>query len=158
VSLKKTSGDTTFGVSVFRNKINNYIYGRTLDALDGLQLLQYSQADATFTGIEGQVRQALTRHLGITLFADTVRAKLDGGGLLPRIPATRAGLRLDANWQPGRVRWNGCRWPAKTAWPTFETATPGYGMLNLGAAYNGKLAQRLALAVVREGHQPLPTA
>ena len=22
----------------------------------------------------------------------------------------------------------------------FETATPGYGMLNLGAAYNGKLA------------------
>ena len=52
VSLKKTSGDTTFGVSVFHNKINNYIYGRTLDALDGLQLLQYSQADATFTGIE----------------------------------------------------------------------------------------------------------
>ena len=54
VSLKKTSGDTTFGVSVFRNRIQNYIYGRTLDALDGLQLLQYSQADATFTGIEGQ--------------------------------------------------------------------------------------------------------
>ncbi|HRM84013.1 MAG TPA: TonB-dependent receptor, partial [Acidovorax temperans] len=80
VSLKKTSGDTTFGVSVFHNKINNYIYGRTLDALDGLQLLQYSQANATFTGIEGQVRQALTRNLGLTLFGDTVRAKLDGGG------------------------------------------------------------------------------
>ena len=46
VSLNKTSGNTTFGVSVFHNKINNYIYGRTLDALDGLQLLQYSQADA----------------------------------------------------------------------------------------------------------------
>ena len=28
VSLKKTSGDTTFGVSVFHNKINHYIYGR----------------------------------------------------------------------------------------------------------------------------------
>lgn len=140
LSLKKTSGDTTFGVSVFHNKINNYIYGRTLDALDGLQLLQYSQADATFTGIEGQVRQAITRNLGITLFGDTVRAKLDGGGNLPRIPATRAGVRLDANWAAweGQVEWVQVARQNRVA--EFETATPGYGMLNLGAAYNGKLA------------------
>ncbi len=140
VSLKKTSGDTTFGVSVFHNKINNYIYGRTLDEVDGLQLLQYSQADATFTGIEGQVRQRLTGNLGITLFGDTVRAKLDGGGNLPRIPAARAGLRLDANWAAweGQVEWvHVARQSRVTA---FETTTPGYGMLNLGAAYNGKLA------------------
>ena len=64
------------GAEIFRNRINNYIYGRTLDEVDGLQLLQYSQADATFTGIEGQVRQRLNRHLGITLFGDTVRARL----------------------------------------------------------------------------------
>ncbi|MBJ2165092.1 TonB-dependent receptor [Acidovorax sp. IB03] len=140
VSLKKTSGDTTFGVSVFHNKVNNYIYGRTLDALDGLQLLQYSQANATFTGIEGQVRQALTRNLGLTLFGDTVRAKLDDGGNLPRIPATRAGLRLDANWQAweGQVEW--VQVARQNRVTTFETATPGYGMLNLGAAYHGKLA------------------
>lgn len=140
VSLKKTSGDTTFGVSVFHNKINHYIYGRTLDALDGLQLLQYSQANATFTGIEGQVRQALTRNLGLTLFGDTVRAKLDGGGNLPRIPATRAGLRLDANWAAweGQVEWVQVARQNRVA--EFETATPGYGMLNLGAAYHGKLA------------------
>ena len=140
VSLKKTSGDTTFGVSVFHNKINHYIYGRTLDALDGLQLLQYSQANATFTGIEGQVRQALTRNLGLTLFGDTVRAKLDGGGNLPRIPATRAGLWLDANWAAweGQVEW--VRVARQNRVADFETATPGYGMLNLGAAYHGKLA------------------
>ena len=119
---------------------DNYIYGRTLDALDGLQLLQYSQADATFTGIEGQVRQALTRNLGLTLFGDTVRAKLDGGGNLPRIPATRAGLRLDANWAAweGQVEWVQVARQNRVA--AFETSTPGYGMLNLGAAYHGKLA------------------
>ena len=140
VSLKKTSGDTTFGVSVFRNRIQNYIYGRTLDALDGLQLLQYSQADATFTGIEGQVRQRLTRNMGITLFGDTVRAKLDGGGLLPRIPATRAGVRLDANWQAweGQVEWVQVARQNRVA--DFETATPGYGMLNLGLAYSSQTA------------------
>ncbi len=141
VSLKKTAGDTTFGVSVFHNRINNYIYGRTLDAVDGLQLLQYSQADATFTGIEGQVRQRLNRNLGITLFGDTVRAKLDaGGGLLPRIPATRAGVRLDANWQAweGQVEWVQVARQNRVA--EFETATPGYGMLNLGVSYNGQMS------------------
>jgi iron complex outermembrane receptor protein len=140
VSLKKTSGDTTFGVSVFRNRINNYIYGRTLDEVDGLQLLQYSQADATFTGIEGQVRQRLNRNLGITLFGDTVRAKLDGGGLLPRIPATRAGVRLDANWRAweGQVEWVQVARQNRVA--EFESATPGYGMLNLGVSYNGQFS------------------
>ena len=140
VSLKKTSGDTTFGVSVFRNRISNYIYGRTLDEVDGLQLLQYSQADATFTGIEGQVRQRVTRNMGVTLFGDTVRAKLDGGGLLPRIPATRAGVRLDANWNAweGQVEWVQVARQNRVA--AFETATPGYGMLNLGVSYRGQLS------------------
>ena len=140
LSLKKTSGDTTFGVSVFRNRISNYIYGRTLDEVDGLQLLQYSQADATFTGIEGEVRQRVTRNLGVTLFGDTVRAKLDGGGLLPRIPATRAGVRLDANWNAweGQVEWVQVARQNRVA--SFETATPGYGMLNLGVSYRGQLS------------------
>ncbi len=140
LSLKKTAGDTTFGVSVFRNRINNYIYGRTLDALDGLQLLQYSQADATFTGIEGQLRQRLNRNLGITLFGDTVRARIDGAGNLPRIPSTRAGLRLDGNWNAweGQVEWVQVARQNRIA--AFETATPGYGMLNLGLAYNGQFS------------------
>lgn len=140
LGLKKTSGDTTFGVSVFRNRIHDYIYGRTLDALDGLQLLQYSQADATFTGIEGQVRQRLNRHLGLTLFGDTVRARVDGGGNLPRIPATRAGVRLDAQWNAweGQVEWVQVARQNRVA--AFESATPGYGMLNLGVSYNGQFS------------------
>lgn len=138
LSLRKTSGDTTFDVSVFRNRIRNYIYGRTLDELDGLQLLQYSQADATFTGIEGRVRQRLTRHLGVTLFGDSVRARLDGGGLLPRIPPARVGLRLDANWQAweGEVEWVQVARQNRVA--QFESETKGYGMLHLGLAYNGR--------------------
>ena len=147
VSLKKTSGDTTYGVSVFRNRVKGYIYGRTLDEVDGLQLLQYSQADATFSGIEGQVRQRLNNRLGVTLFGDTVRAKLDGAngasggnGLLPRIPATRIGVRMDANWQAwdGQVEWVQVARQNRVA--EFETATPGYGMLNVGVNYNGEFS------------------
>ena len=138
LSLRKTSGDTTFDVTVFRNRIRDYIYGRTLDEVDGLQLLQYAQADATFTGIEGRVRQRITPRLGVTLFGDSVRARLDGGGLLPRIAPMRAGLRLDANWQAweGQVEWVQVARQDRVA--QFETATPGYGMLNMGVAYNGR--------------------
>ena len=143
LSLRKTSGDTTFGVSVFHHRIRNYIYGRTLDEVDGLQLLQYTQANAnaTFTGIEGQVRQRLSRNLGITLFGDTVRARLNaGGGLLPRIPATRAGVRLNVNWQAwdGQIEWVQVARQNRVA--AFETATPGYGVLNVGVNYNGQFS------------------
>ncbi|MHA7602332.1 TonB-dependent receptor domain-containing protein [Alicycliphilus sp. T452] len=138
LSLRKTSGDTTFDVTVFRNRIRDYIYGRTLDEHDGLQLLQYAQADATFTGIEGRVRQRITPRLGVTLFGDSVRARLDGGGLLPRIAPMRAGLRLDASWQAweGQVEWVQVACQDRVA--QFEAATPGYGMLNMGVAYNGR--------------------
>lgn len=137
LSLRKTSGDTRFDVSVFRNRIRHYIYGRTLDELDGLQLLQYSQAHATFTGIEGRVRRQLTPRLGLTLFGDSVRARLDDGAMLPRISPARAGLRLDANWQSweGQVEWVQVVRQDRVA--QFENATPGYGMLHLGLAYNG---------------------
>ena len=140
LGLRKTAGDTTFGVNVYRNRVKNYIYGRTLDEVEGLQLLQYSQADATFTGLEGQVRQRLTRNLGVTLFGDLVRAKLASGGNLPRIPSARAGLRLDASWQgwDGQVEWVQVARQNRVA--EFETATPGYGMLNLGVAYKSRLA------------------
>ncbi len=138
LSLRKTSGATTFDVSVYRNRIRHYIYGRTVDELEGLQLLQYGQADATFTGIEGRVRHAVTRHLGATLLADRVHARLDGGGRLPRIPPARVGLRLDARWQSweGEIEWLQVARQSRVA--QFESATPGYGMLNLGLAYSGR--------------------
>ena len=138
LSLRKTSGDTTFGVSVFRNRINGYIHGTTLDELDGLQLLQYAQQNATFTGIEAQVRQRLSRHVGLTLFGDAVRARLADGSLLPRIPPARAGLRLDATWNAwqGQVEW--LQVARQTRVAAFEQPTPGYGMLNLGVSYSGQ--------------------
>ncbi len=138
LALRKTSGATTFEVSVYRNRIGRYIYGRTLDEQQGLQLLQYSQADADFTGIEGRARHAVTRHVGVTLTGDRVQARLAGGGRLPRIPPARLGLRLDARWQDweGHAEWQQVARQGRVA--QFESATPGYGMLNLGLAYHGR--------------------
>lgn len=142
IGLRKTAGDTTFAVSAFRNRIGRYIYGRTLDVVDGLQLLQYSQQDAVFTGLEGQVRHRLNRHGGVDwtagLFGDVVRARLADGSALPRIAPARLGLRLEGERGAlqGQVEWVQVAGQRRVA--ALETATPGYGMLNAGLAWRGQ--------------------
>ncbi len=141
LTLRKLAGPTTFSVGVFRNSVSNYIYANTVDEQDGLQLIDYTQRDVSFTGIEGQVRQRFNSVLGATVFGDHVRASLKSGDgragsrNLPRIPATRLGVRLDANWQQwqGEVEW--FRVARQTRIADFETETPGYNMLNVALGY-----------------------
>lgn len=140
LGLGKTAGRTTWKLNGYHYRIDGYIYGQTLDEEQGLQLLQYSQRDARFTGLEGSVRQAIGRHLGIGLWGDMVRAKLtNGAGHLPRIPAARVGVRLDSHWQgwEGQAEWVQVARQTRTA--AYETRTGGYGMLNLSVykAING---------------------
>lgn len=146
LTLRKYAGATTFSLSAYRNRIANYIYASTLDNHEGFQLIEYTQRDATFTGLEGQVRQQLNRQVGISLFGDSVRAKQDatngnGGGNLPRIPAQRLGVRLDASWQAwsGQAEWYRVGQQDKLA--SFESPTAGYNMLNLSAAYDTRIGQ-----------------
>ncbi|SEQ23134.1 iron complex outermembrane recepter protein [Giesbergeria anulus] len=138
LGLRKTAGDTTFEVSVFHNRVHNYIHGRTVDALDGLQLLQYSQQDATFTGLEGRLQQRFNQHWGLTVFGDIVRALLDGGEKLPRTPAARLGLRLNGQWQAWQSYAEWVQVARQTRIAAFETETPGYGMLHMGVSYHAR--------------------
>ncbi|OYO26765.1 TonB-dependent receptor [Janthinobacterium sp. PC23-8] len=145
VTVRKYAGATTFSLGAYRNQIDNYIFGSTLDSHEGFQLIEYAQRDATFTGVEGQIRQQLNPIFGASVFGDYVRARLADGGAgnnnnLPRIPARRLGMKLDANWQ----NWNGVaefyRVGKQDKVAAFETSTPGYNMLNLSASYNTRLA------------------
>ncbi|MBN8442011.1 MAG: TonB-dependent receptor [Thauera sp.] len=152
LSLKKLAGETTFSVAAFHNKVSDYIYARTLDAAEDAQLIEYTQRDATFTGIEGQVRQQLNPMFGLTLFGDYVRARLsagDGDRDLPRIPAQRLGLRLDGKWQGwrGEVEWYRVNRQHDVA--AFESETAGHNMLNLGVSYSGRYQQTPYLFYVK---------
>lgn len=143
LSLKKLAGATTFNLSVFHNRVNDFIYAHTLDALEGVQLIEYAQRDAIFTGVEGQVRQQLDRVFGLTLFGDYVRARLAGGDGdrdLPRIPAHRVGLRLDAHQGAWQGELEVYRVGRQRQVAEFESSTPGYNMVNLGASYAGRIA------------------
>ena len=137
LGLKKTGGATTFSASAYRYAYDGYIFARTLDQFEDFRLIRYSQADATFTGVEGEVRHALAPGLSAAVFGDYVRAEFDDdGGDLPRIPAGRLGVRGDF----ARGDWTGnleyVRVFEQDRIAQFETKTPGYDMVNGTLAYD----------------------
>jgi len=142
LTLRKFAGDTTFSVSAFHNRIDNYIYAHTLDNHEGFQLVEYTQRDATFTGLEGEIRQKLTPAISATVFGDYVRARFDegeGSRNLPRIPASRIGVKLDGDWN----QWHGMvelyRVGKQDKLAEYETETAGYNMLNIGTHYSTRI-------------------
>jgi iron complex outermembrane receptor protein len=142
LTLRKFEGDTTFSLSAFHNRVDNYIYAHTLDDHEGFQLVEYAQRDATFTGLEGELRHKFSTVVEGTLFGDVVRARFDGdegNRNIPRIPAHRIGLRLNADWQS----WHGMaelvRVGKQDRVAEFEGATGGYTMLNLGTHYTTRI-------------------
>jgi len=140
LTLRKFAGDTTFSLSAYHNRVDNYIYARTLDNHEGFQLVDYAQRDATFTGLEGEVRQKLNASVSATLFGDVVRARFDErvadtSRNLPRIPAHRFGVKVDGEWNQwhGQVEFYRVGKQDKVA--DFEGETGGYNMLNIGTHY-----------------------
>jgi len=137
LTLRKTKGALTGSVSAYHYVYDDYIFARTLDQHEDFRLIHYSQADATFTGIEGELTQQFTPWLSATVFGDYVQGELKGdGGNLPRIPAARAGVRLAAFQGPwsGDVEYS--RTFKQTDIAAFETETPGYDMVNATIAYD----------------------
>ena len=138
LTLRKLAGRTTFSLSAFHNRINDYIYSQSRGTFEGLQLINYAQRDAAFTGLEGEITRNLSPALNATVFGDYVRARFDegeGSRDIPRTPAHRIGVRLEGEW----AAWNGSvelvRVGKQDKLADFETVTPGYTMLNIGTHY-----------------------
>lgn len=139
LTLRKHSGDTTFSASVFHNRVKNYIYANTLDRYEDFRLIEYTQRDAEFTGVEGELRHQFTPVFSAAVFGDYVRGKLTGGdGNLPRIPAARAGVRGNVKWD----QWSGgaeyARVFSQKDIASYEDSTPGYNLVNAVVAYRGR--------------------
>lgn len=107
---------------------------------DALPIRQWTQADATFRGVEGEVVATLfdgePGKLDVRMFGDRVEAELDDGGHLPRIAPARVG---------GELRWNADAWRASVgATRSFrqddvadgETPTNGHTLVDAHVAYH----------------------
>jgi len=156
LTLRKHAGDTTFSLSAFHNRVKNYIYADTLDQFEDFRLIEYTQHDAEFAGLEGEVRHQFTKVFSAAVFGDYVRGKLTGGdGNLPRIPAARLGLRADAKWR----QWSGgveyYHVFRQNDLADYESSTPGYDMVNAVVSYRGGLGAEAAYEVYVRGNNLL---
>ncbi|MFT4022083.1 MAG: TonB-dependent receptor, partial [Acinetobacter sp.] len=137
-----------YNVNVFHNWYNNYIYANTLDNYQGFRLIQYSQADAKFYGVDGDISYQISPQYNVGLFGDYVRGQLDNAGNVPRIPGGRLGTRLKADFGDG--------YSATAEYyhvfrqddiANYETDTKGYNMVNLGFAYSGQVNDKTGYRV-----------
>ena len=130
-------------ISLYRSRCKDYIYlsdtGLEIDD-DGelLPIRQWRQDDSTFTGYEAEFIYKITANRfdhQFRVFVDGVRAEIDGGGNLPRIPAARYGAGWD--WQSGK--WQGglgvVRTDAQNDTADYETPTEGYTLVNANLNY-----------------------
>ena len=127
--------------SVYQSRYGDYIYlADTGGEQDGLPVRAWVQGDATFTGweLEGSVdlfenRSGLWQ---LSVFADAVDARLDGGGRLPRIAPARVGADLAWSLDGWRARIGAVRVADQDEVAELESATQGYTRVDAGLAYH----------------------
>lgn len=164
VTFRSFQGDLTFTYNFFYNKVDDYLYlsntGLTMEDLEAghsdaediheeeghaegnsFPLYQYQQQDATLYGMEFEARYKLSNAQSLNVFFDAVRAKLDGGDYLPRIPPYKTG----AGYQ-----YNGLSWSADIGVTHYarqdkvavnESTTKGYTLVDANINYDFNLAK-----------------
>lgn len=129
-----------YHVNVYQNWYDNYIYAATTAQYENFRLVDYTQDKAKFYGAEAKLSYQLSDDYKLSVFADTVRGKIDGKNA-PRVPAGRLGSKVNVDFADG---WSGSAeyYHAfkQDHISVFEQNTPGYDMVNLAVAYQAKYA------------------
>ena len=140
-AILRGSGDGfDLELSAYHSWFANFIYeARTGGFSDGLPEYQITQADARIYGFEAQADVVLARAGVWTLkaqaMADYVHATIDGAGPAPRIPPLRLKGALAANSSDLDFEAEVERVTGQNRTAAFETATPGYTMVNASVAW-----------------------
>lgn len=139
-SYKKHAGRFSISFTGYYNDFDNFIYlADTGLEEDELPVRMWTQQGAEFTGGEAELRFDIghfdSGHWEAWAFADAVRAELDDGSKVPRIPPHRIGAGLD---------WHLARWSAALDWihaaeqdrlADNETPTAGYDDVGFDVSY-----------------------
>ncbi len=150
VTLRKSSGNTHFTLGAYHQDFDGYIFADTLDRFEDFRLIRYTQRDATFTGVDGEIHHSFNENLGLAVFGDYVRAKFkNDGGDLPRIPAARLGARGDLRFGNFSADAEYFRAFEQDRIADYETRTPGYDMVNATISYRLPIGERSAELYVR---------
>jgi iron complex outermembrane receptor protein len=130
-------------VAAYETRFDGFIYlvdTGLFDPEEGLPIRQWTQADATFRGFEGEgtfhVFDNDSGRLDARVYGDTVRATLDDGGNLPRIAPSRIGAELRWEGNSWRASLGGVRYQKQDKVADGETPTAGYTLVDAHVAYH----------------------
>ncbi len=145
-------------ISLFQNWVSNYIYQQRTGAVFNediesiedfctspgacLPVVKSRQADATFKGFESKLLFPLMDNrygvVDLTLFGDYTRGEFVDGYDVPRMPPLRYGFQLDYSKSDWTANLRLTRAEPQNYPGQFDTDTPGYILLGIGAQYEVK--------------------
>ncbi len=154
LALRKHMGTTLGELSLFYNSISDYIFlVDTGVAVDATEVSRYLQQDATFSGIEAEITFPFeinaASHVDLTLFGDYVRADLDDGSNVPRIPPLRIGTEIALLQQNWSIKLRATAVDDQTRTAENETATEGYTLVNLYFDYHLPFGEQQLVAFIK---------
>jgi iron complex outermembrane recepter protein len=139
-SLRGSRGGLSFSLAGYYNWFKDYIYEAQTGAVqDNLPVFENRQADARYYGAEAEMSAKVARiggfGLSVDALGDFTRATITGVGPAPRIPPLRLlggvegksgnlDLRAEVEWTAKQERI-----------AAFETATPGFTIVNASAVF-----------------------
>lgn len=141
IGLRRHSGAVTGELNFFYNNIGDYLYLRDSGAfVDDVEVAYVTQDDAVFRGIEAEVSFPLFSYddaaTQMTVFGDYVRARLDGDGDVPRIPAMRMGAEISHTHNDWLYKLRATRVAKQTNVARNETQTDGYTLLSASVDFH----------------------
>lgn len=133
--LRGQTDGFTFEASIYRSWFSDFVYEDRTGAIeDGLPVYQIRQADARMWGFEAQASVKLMESGRWSFYvdglADYVHSEIEGAGPAPRIPPLRFMGGLKAKSAHFDIGAEVERVTAQSRTAGFETATPGYTMVN----------------------------
>jgi iron complex outermembrane receptor protein len=156
----RASGEVTY----FVNRVKDFIFRQLTGEIDELPVSFFTQGDATLHGIESHLDLHASELVWIEAGLDYVHGQLTSVGMpLPRMPPLRGrvGIRLQKNaFQAGvtgtfTAKQNRIFSIATPDGPVGETATGGYSLVKLFAAYSfvhGRTTSTLAVRLDNAGN------
>ncbi|QIG81433.1 TonB-dependent receptor [Stakelama tenebrarum] len=139
-TFKGAGAGWSFSASAYANWFTDYIYDYQTGAEeDELPVYQYAQTDATYYGFEAEAsyRVGWVGAYAINLdgLADYVRAELEDGSAVPRIPPLRllGGIEAQSDTLSGRLEVEHSF--EQTRITAFETPTDGFTLVNASVSW-----------------------
>ena len=173
IGLVYSSDEWFANVSLYRNRVDNYVYLRDEMEDDheeeheeehdeehdsdhdehdheGLMMSSYTQQDATFSGYEIELGRRFTLaggDLEIRLQRDAVNAEFARGGDVPRITPARNVLAFDYTRGMTTALLEIQDVNRQTAISDFETPTKGFTLVNARLSHSVELGDRAVLTI-----------